>query len=568
MQPFRVAAGSTMADAPDNSERRGPPPEQPGPVPQGDVPEAVADARRSRWAPLIWVIPVIALGVAAWLALQGVLNIGTAIEITFNSGEGLEAGRTRIKYRDIDIGIVKAIELTDGPNILVKAEINSKAKHLVVEDTRFWVVRPRITGGQALGLGTILTGSHIAMDPGKSGSSRRSFTGLEQPPAITTDAPGRLFTLRAANLGSVDVGSPVYFRRVRVGKTVSTELDKEGKGVVIQVFVNAPYDRFVTAGTRFWDVSGVAIALDSGGFRVETESLTAIVIGGIAFETPPQTRVTAPAAPDTAFTLFSNRDSAMKEIYTIKDSYILYFTHSVRGLSVGAPVNFLGVEIGEVTSIDLDFNREQGSVRPAVGIVIYPERLSARMRERGPTDEPGRRVEALQRWVDRGLRAQLSTGNLLTGQAYVALNFFPKEPRVKINAGQTPPEIPTVPGGFEELQNTVTNVAKNLEKVPFAEVAADFRKAATELEATLKEMSALSAQIRTDIAPEVRATLGDARATLEKAQILLAEDAPLQGDLQTTLREVRRAAQAVRGLADSLERHPESLLRGRKDDTQ
>ena len=539
-------------------------PEQPA---QADVPEAMADGRRSRWAPLIWVIPVIALGIGGWLVLQGVLNLGTAIEITFSSGEGLEAGRTRIKYKDIDVGIVKAIELTDGPNIQVRADITSKAKHLVVDDTRFWVVRPRITGGQALGLGTILTGAHIAMEPGKSRESRRSFTGLEQPPPIATDAPGRQFTLRSADLGSVDVGSPVYLRRVRVGKTVSTELDKDGKGVVIQVFVNAPYDRFVTAGTRFWDVSGVEVALDSSGIRLQSESLTAIVIGGIAFETPPQTRVTAAATPDTNFTLFPNRDAAMKEIYTIRDSYTLRFTHAVRGLSVGAPVQFLGVDIGEVTGVNLDFSRDQYMVRPAVDIVIYPERLSARMRERGSAYDPNRRVEALQRWVDRGLRAQLRTGNLLTGQGYVALDFFPKEPRVRIDASKQPLEIPTVPGGFEELQAAVTNVAKNLEKVPFGEVAADFRRATAALETTLKEVNALSSQVRTDIAPELRATLEDARATLEKAQILLAEDAPLQGDLQTTLREVRRAAQAVRGLADTLERHPEALLRGRKDDT-
>ena len=373
------------------------------------------------------------------------------------------------------------------------------------------MVRPRITGGQALGLGTILSGSHIAMDPGKSQVSQRTFTGLEQPPAIAMDAPGRQFTLLASDLGSVDIGSPVYFRRVRVGKTVSTELDKEGKGVVIQVFVNAPYDRYVTAGTRFWDVSGVEVALDSNGLRLSTESLTAIVIGGIAFETPPDTRVKAPATANNTYTLFPNREAAMKEIYTVKDSYILYFNHSVRGLSVGAPVDFLGVEVGEVTSIKLDFNREQGTVRPAVEIAIYPERFSARLRERGPAYEPGRRAESLQRSVDRGLRAQLRTGNLLTGQGYISLNFFPHEPRVKINTARTPLEIPTVAGGFEELQTAVTNVAKQLEKVPFNEIAADIRKSATALEATLQEVTALASQVRNDIAPEIRATLEEAR---------------------------------------------------------
>src|SRR5262245_53949804 len=316
--------------------------------PHENLPEAAVDRRKSRWAPLIWVVPLVAAGIGIWLAVHTLINLGTRIEITFKSGEGLEANRTRIKYKDIDIGIVKSIELTAERDVLVKAEISPKAKHLVVEDTRFWVVRPRITGSVALGLGTILTGAHIAMDPGQSTSSRRSFTGLENPPPITAEDPGREFILRAADLGSVDVGSPVYFRRVRVGKTVSAELDADGKGVVVRVFVNAPYDRYVNSATRFWDVSGVQVALDSSGVRPETESLTAIGIGGIAFETLPGAQSPAQVRADAEFTLHPNRDAAMKQIYTVKDTYILRFNHSIRGLAPGSPVDFLGVEIGEV----------------------------------------------------------------------------------------------------------------------------------------------------------------------------------------------------------------------------
>jgi paraquat-inducible protein B len=536
--------------------------------PHEDIPEAAADRRKSRWAPLVWIVPLVAAGIGVWLSIHTLLNLGTAIEITFKSGEGLEANRTRIKYKDIDIGIVKSIELTAERDVLVKAEISPKAKDLVVEDTRFWVVRPRITGGVALGLGTILSGAHIAMDPGKSNSTRRTFAGLENPPPITTGDPGRQFILRAADLGSVDVGTPVYFRRVRVGKTVSAELDADGKGVVVRVFVNAPYDKYVNSATRFWDVSGVEVALDSNGFRLETESLTAIVIGGIAFETLPGARSPAQARADAEFTLHPNRDAAMKQVYTVKDTYILHFNHSVRGLAPGSPVDFLGVDIGEVNSIKLDYDRNQGSVRPAVEINIYPERLSERFRERGPAYDPGRRAETLQRFVDRGLRAQLRTGNLLTGQAYVSLNFFPKEPKVRIDRAQVPLEIPTVAGGFEELQTAVTNVAKALEKVPFTEVAADFRKAVASLDVTLKEVNTLVSRMHTELAPELKATLEEARVTLNKAQGLLAEDTPLQGDLRTTLRDVSRAAQAVRSLADYLERHPESVLRGKREESQ
>ncbi|HKA40434.1 MAG TPA: MlaD family protein [Burkholderiales bacterium] len=533
-----------------------------------DIPEAVNDTRKSRWAPLVWAVPVVAVGVGAWIAVQSLLNLGTAIQITFKSGEGLEAGATRIKYKDVDIGTVKSIELTPERDVLVKAEIRAKAKDLIVEDSRFWIVRPRITGGQALGLGTLLSGPHIAMDPGKSPAHRSVFEGLENPPPITTDVPGRSFVLRAADLGSVDVGSPVYFRRVRVGKTISTELDPSGKGVVVRVFVNSPYDRYVTTATRFWDVSGLEVSIDSNGLRLETESLVAILIGGVAFEEPPDARKTGQAAADAAFVLHPNRDTAMKEIYSTKDSYMLHFTHSVRGLSVGSPVDFLGVQVGEVTSIKLDYDRAQGAIHPAVEINVYPERLSARLRDRGPAYEPGRQAQTLQRFVDRGLRAQLRTGNFLTGQVYISLDFFPKEARIKIDASKTPLEIPTMPGGFEELQAAVTNVAKKLEKVPFDELATDFRKSVASLDATLHDVSALVARVNNEVTPEVRATLEEARATLAKAQGMLADDAPLQGDLSTTLRDVSRASQAVRSLADYLERHPESLLRGKREDAQ
>src|SRR6185503_660444 len=247
-------------------------------------------------------------------------------------------------------------------------------------------------------------------------------------------------------------------------------------------------------------------------------------------------------------TLHPNRDAAMKEIYTVKDTYILYFNHSVRGLSVGAPVDFLGVQIGEVASIKLDYDRAQGAMRPVVEIDVYPERLSARIRDRGPAYEPGRRAETLQRFVDRGLRAQLRTGNLLTGQGYISLDYFPKEAKVRIDRSKTPLEIPTVPGGFEELQTALTNVAKNLEKVPFDQVAADFRKGVNSLDATLREVNTLATRLHSEIAPEFKANLEEARATLAKAQAFLSEDAPLQGDLASTLREVNRAAQAVRNL--------------------
>lgn len=532
-----------------------------------DVPEAAADARWWRWAQLIWIVPVIAVIIAGWLGVRSVLSRGPMIEITFETASGLEANKTSVKYKDVEVGTVTSIRLSDDRSrVVVSARLTPQAKDLVVQDTKFWVVRPRITGGQALGLGTILSGAYIALDPGQSKETQRRFEGLESPPAVSSDARGRQFILRAADLGSIDVGSPVYFRRVRVGQVVSAVLDAEGRGVTFRAFVNHPHEQYVTTASRFWNASGIDLSLDARGLRLETQSLLSIAIGGVAFEEPPDAQPGTPAGAEAEFTLHESREAALRQPPQLRDRFILYFDQSVRGLGVGAPVDYRGVVIGDVARVSLDYNRARASLRPAVEINIYPERLAASLREPGAAQEPGERRAMWRRFIERGLRAQLRTANLITGNLYVTLDMFPKERPVKVKAGAEPEEIPTLPGGFEELQTSVANVMKKLEQVPFNEIAADLRKTVNTLDGTLREVSTLVTKLGTEIAPELREALKEARATLDRAQQVLAQDSPVQGDLRATLRDVSRAAQSMRNLADYLERHPESIIRGRRQE--
>jgi paraquat-inducible protein B len=543
-------------------------------VPDDDIPQAIPEAShgsaRWRWALLIWVVPLTALAIGAWLGVRALLNQGPTVTVSFKTATGLEAGKTRVKYKDVDVGTVREISLSDDHNtVLVEAELTPQARTLLGDDTHFWVVRPRITGGQALGLATILSGAYIAMDPGQARSSKRSFVGLETPPVVTADVPGRQFTLRADDLGSIDIGSPVYYRRVRVGQTVAAELDPDGRAVTFRVFVNSPYDRYVTQATRFWNASGVDFSADSSGFHLETESLASVVIGGVAFQTPPEARPAPAAEQGAQFQLFKDRETAFKQPATVKDTYILHFRQSVRGLNVGSPVDFRGVPVGEVTRISLEYDREQADLRPAVEIDVYPERIAARFRKSDAIDVrpvPEVRAQALQRFVSRGLRAQLRTGNLITGQSYITLDFFPKAAAARIDPRRTPLEIPTVSGGFEEIQASVTSVLQKLEKLPLEELAVDAHGALGALQSSLQDLSRMARGIETDISPELRATLEQARSALGKAEGALSQDAPLQGDLRGTLREVTRAAEAMRSLADYLERHPESILRGKKEE--
>jgi paraquat-inducible protein B len=533
-----------------------------------ELPEAVAAPRR-RWAPqLIWIIPIVAVLAGGWLAVRAILERGPTITISFRTAEGLEAGKTKIKYKDVDIGLVKTIALSeDRKRVIATAELEKGAADLLVEDTRFWAVRPRITAGGVSGLGTLLSGPYIAVDPGHGKQARRDFVALDVPPIVTREEAGRQFVLRADDLGSHDVGVPVYFRRLPVGEVVSHELDKDGKGVSMKIFVRAPFDQYVTANTRFWNASGVDVSLDATGVRVQTESLVSILIGGIAFQAPPDSEVAPVADANAVFNLFPAREAAMKQPDLVVEHYVFVFKQSVRGLSVGAPVDFRGVTVGEVVRIGVEFDPKAFNFVQPVEIHLYPNRLRRRSVDAGAALPPSAtREEQLKRtqlFVDRGFRGQLRTGNLLTGQQYIAVDFFPKAPKVKFDTSKTPLEVPTIPGALEDLQETIASIAKKLDQVQYERIDADLRKALATLDQTLKSADVLVKRLGDDTTPELNRTLEDARRTLKSAEGALATESPLQTDLRETLRELTRAAASLRALTDYLERQPQSLIRGK-----
>lgn len=540
----------------------------PGPD-AADLPEAVAAPKRRRGPQLVWIIPLVAALIGGWLAVKTLLEQGPTITISFKTGEGLEAGKTKIKYKDVEIGLVKSIALAeDRSGVVVTAELAKQAEPLLVEDTRLWVVRPRISGGSVSGLGTLLGGSYIGIDVGKSSEPRRRFSGLDTPPVVTLDVPGRHFVLRADDLGSLDVGSPLYFRRVQAGQVVSYELDKEGRGVTLKVFVYAPYDQFVTGNTRFWNASGIDVDLDATGLKVDTQSMVSILVGGIAFQTPENSVLPARAEENASFNLYAGREQALKNPDAVAEDYTLVFKDSVRGLSVGAPVDFRGIVVGEVTAIHVDFDPATKTFSMPVEVRIYPERLRGRMRKGAvaPRDIIADAKERLAALVEHGMRAQLRTGNLLTGALYVALDVFPDAPRAKVDWSKAPIEFPTVPGAFAELQASLTRIAAKLEKVPLEGISADLRQALKTLDQTLASTNHLVQRVDQELTPELRATLEGARRSLAAVESTLANEAPLQQGMRETLRDLSRASDSLRGLADYLERNPESLIRGKKED--
>ncbi|MES2257738.1 MAG: MlaD family protein [Pseudomonadota bacterium] len=536
-------------------------PEHEGATPT--VPEPVVEPA-SRWLPsLVWLIPLLAALVGLGLVAKSVMDRGPVVVVSFSSADGLEPGKTKVKYKDVDIGLVRSIALEpDLSKVLVTIDMSKDAKRFTAKDTRFWVVRPRVGASGVSGLGTLLSGAYIGVDAGKGEQGESSFTGLERAPSVTVDQKGSQYTLHTDSLGSVDIGSPVFYRRIQVGQVIDFVLDPQGAGVTMRVFVNAPYDQYVGRNTRWWHASGVDVRLDSGGFKVNTQSVAALLVGGLAFETMSGQKQDAVAPSGSQFLLAPDQASAMREPDGRPISSVFYFDQSLRGLSPGAPVDFRGIVLGEVRSVGVEFDPDQKSFRMPVTVDLYPGRLGRRFQQALAADPDHKAGPAvLARMVSRGLRAQLRTGNLLTGQLYIALDFFPHPPAVKFNADLDPLEVPTVPNSLDELQTQLASIARKLDKVPFDDIG-------NNLNATLKNANALLKQLDGQVMPEMKETLNAARHTFGTAEQLLQKDSPVQSDLREALQQLTQTMQSLNTLSDYLERHPESLIRGKKGDAK
>ena len=508
----------------------------------------------------------------AFVVIHEMLARGTSIEISFHNAEDLEANKTKISYKDVEIGEVGDIHVAkDRKGVIVSATIHRDASEYLVKDTRFWVVRPRVSAAGITGLGTLVSGAYISVDVGTSASRTTQYVGLDVPPFVTSGQPGREFVLHADDLGSLSIGSLLFYRHIEVGQVVGYALDPGGTGVTITVFINAPYDTYITASTRFWQASGIDLSLSSDGVKVRTESLTSILQGGVTFRSlPGGSTKSAPA--NTPFTLFADEDRAMRPVETEIRTFVMYFKGSLRGLSAGAPVELHGIGVGEVKSVDVEYDRDAGVLRFPVVVEIYPQRI----RGRKPGSVPPAAASAdaavssrklLDRLVARGLRAELKSGNLLTGQKYVDLDMHADAPTEKVWWNEEPSVFPTVSNGLDEIQDSVGSVARKLGKVPFDQISYRLLSTLTSLDETLKSTDQLMKHVNGDIAPQVKATLAEAQAAMKNAKDLLGQDAPLQNDLGATLLQLSRAAKAVTALVDYLERHPESLIRGKPGDT-
>ena len=553
----------------------------PPPSPPEDLPRPEVTAPRNWGLSLVWLVPIVALVVAASLFVRTVVLVGPRVDIEFASAEGIEPGKTDVRYKEVVIGRVEAVSLRgDRKRVIVTVRLDRAASGFAVEDTLFWVVRPRIGAAGISGLGTLLSGAYIGTDAGVSTKSKSSFVGLEAPPFVLRGEPGAIFVLHADDLGSLEVGAPLLYRRTRVGRVVGYTLDPVRDELAIRVFVEAPFESLVTRQARFWNASGLDLRLNANGLSLNTQTLASVLAGGIAFETPSGAPKAGPAPAGTEFTLYNDRLAALAPEDGTPVSVRMTFDQSVRGLAENAPIDFLGIEIGRVRSVSLRYDAERQRYPVRVMADIYPLRLGAVRTAlfHGTDGDPVAEAEVLQRLVENGLRAQLRTGNLLTGQLYVALDFVGKpgaHARARVIDGVI--RLPTVPGTLSELQPQLAAIVQKLSKVPFDEIGTNLQTTLTSVQSTFKTVQDTLASADTAISrltPEAQKALAEVQRTLLRAQASLESldrnitdpNAPMQRGVGDTLQELQRVSRSLRVLSDYLQQHPEALLRGKPAD--
>ncbi|MFV9473347.1 intermembrane transport protein PqiB [Advenella sp. RU8] len=540
------------------------------------VKEPLVSQKKGKNISWIWLVPFIAAIVGISLLVRDYIEQGPEATIIFNTAEGLEVGKTQVRYKDVVIGHVSRVGLTpDRNDVEVDVNLSKESEFLMQKGTRFWVVKPRLSLSGVSGLGTLVSGSYIGVDTPDDTVEHPVYTdefiGLEHPPEISSNRPGKKFVLNATNLGSLDIGSPVYYRRIPVGQVINYQLAKDGKAVNILIFIDSPYDQFVTENSRFWNASGLDFSLGASGLNFRTQSLVSLMSGGVAFAEPPgrhgqETRL---AEANSVFLLATTEERAMSDPHGQAYPVRMKFSNSVRGLQAGAPLDFKGINLGEVRAVSLEYDPKTKESFAVVDAIVYENRMGVVLNSKGSSGGSVKEIglEEIKGFFSSGLRGQLRYANILTGQLYVALDYFPNEaPLPEPDLSQDPFIIPTVGGSFDQIQDNLTQLIRKLKDLPLDSIGQS-------LDSALQGVAKLVENLDTKTMPEVNKTLRQASRSLNGADKLVSsmddtiqQNGPLMSEIHTTLRELTRTMRSFRAISDFLQAEPSSVIRGRQKD--
>ena len=520
--------------------------------------EATATVKPARKLPAIWLVPIVAALLGIWVVIYTYMNEGPTIEISFSDASGVEEGKTKIKMLEVELGVVESVELMeDLQGVVMTAKLERFARPLLKEDTRFWVVRPRVGPTGVSGLGTILSGGYIKLAAGTGETGRRQFVGLDDPPITPPGTPGLTLNLTSAKAGSVTVGNPVLFRGYRVGEVDSAEFDVEQQRMTYTLFIKEPFDSLVTQNTRFWNSSGISLQASAGGLKLEVGSLQTVLIGGVAFDLPNNTTPGQMAQDGDRYALFPNRDAIEVQSYDHHADYVVSFSQSVSGIRPGTPVEYRGFTVGSVQRILIKaLVAEQltglGGPIPVL-IRLEPGRMGL-----PDTQESVARFEAaIQEGVKHGLRASHRSGNLLTGSSLVSFEYHPEQGAAELGSFAGYTEIPTISGGIMRIGDQVSTLLAKLNALPLEPIVRDLDATLVAIRDAVENLNGLLGSDDTQALPSsVQSALLELNGILDS----VSPDSTTAKQLNNSLQELTQVLRNLESVTRTLSDQPSTLI--------
>jgi paraquat-inducible protein B len=523
-----------------------------------------------RWN-IVWVVPIIALLIGSWMIYRSFSSQGPVAEVSFETADGLMAGKTEVRCRSVRVGVVKTVKLSeDLKSVMIHLELDSDSENLLRQGTSFWVVRPRISTTNITGLGTLITGAYLELDPGPLGGIQvNHYKGLEAPPATNRNIPGRRLILTADEAGSLAVDSPIYYRGIEVGRIESRKLDMDGQRIAYEAFIQADYANLVKENTRFWNTSGIDISAGADGFKVRTPSFVALVSGGATFGVLEGVEPGKLAPDGASFTLFANEEAANCSTFNSTMKFVLLFDQSVRGLVKGAPLEYRGIAVGRVADISFDYLKGADETRIPAPIPVLVELDPSLLRREAAESVSLPGNEFLKQAVKRGLRASLKTGSLLTGALFVDLDYWKSPSPAELSQVGDFLCLPTETSTFAQLESDLPLLMKKVDSF-IAEATATAAGTLKTLESFEDTMASVRKTLDSEAFLKLPSDLRDSltafqktASSLEKTASSVGPGSPAYGDLLRTLDETRSALRSLSALTTNIDEKPNSILFGR-----
>jgi len=521
-----------------------------------------AEVSQGRRISGIWFIPLLALVLGLYMVVHNWMTEGPEIEIAFKTATGLAEGKTKVKYRNVDMGLVEEVRLNDDfDGVIAKVKLDRQVLPLLREDTRFWVVTARVGAGSISGLDTLLSGAYIQLAPGSGKAGARKFSALEKPPLTPNDAPGLRLQLTSDRASSVSAGDTLLYKGYKVGRVESMEFNPSDRKVRYVIFVDAPYHELVNSATRFWDVSGVSLSAGADGFKIETGSVDTVLLGGVSFDVPEGLQDGDPVEPNTDFKLYTAYEEILKNPYRHGIHYVVSFNQSIKGLSPGAPVEFRGIPMGRVERILLkelmQRNVKQGLKGEGtdIPVLIYLEPARLALPDSKASIEAMK--ESIAAGVTNGMRASLESGSILTGAKYVNINFFEDVEEASLGSFMEYTTIPTLETGLGQLEQKLTAIMDKINNLPLEDTVGGANDAIATLNETLGSLNTvIQSQGIQQLPQQLDQTLQELRKTLNG----LSPGSEVYQSINAALLRLNRTLGNLEKVTNTLADQPNSLI--------